>query len=238
MKKRWFLGVALGAAAIVFLGLLFWPKEEQMAMPEMIDQIEKPAGLLTGMVIAVDAGHGGYDGGARSASGGWEKEINLEMALQLQSALEERGALVIMIRSSDKAFADRKRPDLDARLDMAREGKADFLISVHMNEYHDGRESGPQVFYRKSSAESRLLAGCIQDVLLTQLNPPRKRQALAEDYYMLSLPIPSVLVECGFISNPEEEKLLRDENYQRQLAAAVADGIEEYVSLQAKREAQ
>lgn len=239
MKRRWLLGAVWGAIALAFLAMILMMTEGPLPPAQTDEERPQPLpGPLSGTVILVDAGHGGYDGGARGVSGAWEKEINLQMALQLQKALEEKGAHVILTRMEDKAFADRKRPDLDARLQMAKDGKADFLISVHMNEYHDGRESGPQVFYKKSSPDGRLLAGCIQDALLQQLNPPRRRQALSGDYYMLSLDIPSVLLECGFISNREEEKLLRDEAYQKQLTAAVAEGLCEYLQLQQKREGQ
>lgn len=194
--------------------------------------VTEKVGTLSGVCILVDAGHGGYDGGARAINGGlWEKEFNLQMAQQIKIALEAQGAKVIMTRTEDKAFADRKRPDLDARLQMARDGSADILISVHMNQYHDPREAGPQVFYRKNNEDSRLLAGCLQEALIHGLQPSRVRSALAGDYYMLSLPIPSVLVECGFISNPQEAKLLLDTDYQKQLAEAVVSGVTEYCRL-------
>ena len=146
-------------------------------------------------------------------------------------ALEAAGARVILTREEDKAFADKKRPDLDARLQMARDAGADMLLSVHMNQYHSARESGPQVFYRQAHQESRLLAGCIQQSMIADLQPKKARAALAGDYYMLSLNIPSVLVECGFISNPEEEKMLLDEAYQKRLAEAVCKGVCEYAAL-------
>lgn len=154
--------------------------------------------------------------------------------MQIKTALEEQGARVIMTREEDKAFADRKRPDLNARLKMAKEGGADILLSIHMNQYHDSNESGPQVFYRKSSADSRLLAGCLQEALINGLQPSRVRSAMAGDYYMLSLPIPSVLIECGFISNPQEAKWLLDIDYQKRVAEAVSLGIAEYRLLNGK----
>ncbi|MBR6810258.1 MAG: N-acetylmuramoyl-L-alanine amidase [Clostridia bacterium] len=196
----------------------------------MAEETEK--GPLEGVCIVVDPGHGGYDGGARAGqSKTWEKEINLQMAMQFRNALEAAGARVILTREEDKAFADKKRPDLDARLNMAREADADMLLSVHMNQYHNARESGPQVFYRKAQQDSRLLAGCIQQAMIDDLQPQKARAALAGDYYMLSLDIPSVLVECGFISNPEEEKMLLDAGYQKRLAEAVCRGVCEFMVL-------
>lgn len=218
--------IYLAAVCLLAAGcmMLFHPEEESVnPLPEVA---EKNPGTLEGLVILVDPGHGGYDGGARGKSGLWEKEINLQMANAFLQALERRGAKVILTRTEDKDFAPTKRADLDARLRMA-EG-ADLLLSVHMNKYHDERESGPQVFYRKGREESRLLAGCLQAALIENLQPNRQRQSLPGDYYMLQLEIPSVLVECGFLSNPEEEKMLRDADYQKKLAEAVAEGIEEY----------
>lgn len=104
-------------------------------------------------------------------------------------------------------------------------------MSVHMNEYRSRRESGPQVFYRAGQEKSRLLAGCLQAALISGLNPKKERAAMAGDYFMLSLDIPSVLVECGFISNAEEEKLLLSSAYQLRVAQAVRDGIAEYFAL-------
>lgn len=195
-------------------------------------------GRLNGYTILVDAGHGGYDGGAKGVSGVWEKEINLQMARAVGKALQTEGATVLYTRQDDRAFADKKRADLDARLQMAVDGKVVFLLSIHMNEYHRPEETGPQVFYRKNQETGRLLAGCIQQKMIDMLQPARVRRAMAGDYYMLRLNIPSVLVECGFISNPGEEKLLMDEAYQKKMGAAVCEGVCEYVHLAEKNREQ
>lgn len=238
MKRNVFFWTMLCGVIVIGLFGIVQDKKQREGQPESV--ITEESGALEGLCILVDAGHGGYDGGARAINGGlWEKEYNLRMALQIQSALEAQGAQVIMTRMEDKAFADRKRPDLDARLRMAKDGDADLLLSVHMNQYHDAVESGPQVFYRKNNADSRLLAGCLQAALIGGLQPTRVRSAMAGDYYMLSLPIPSVLIECGFISNPQEAKWLMDADYQKRLAEAVCTGVCEYIRLQQKnRDAQ
>ena len=235
MKRNVFFWTMLCGVIVIGLFGIIQDKNQREGQPESV--ITEESGALEGLCILVDAGHGGYDGGARAINGGlWEKEYNLRMALQIQSALEAQGAQVIMTRMEDKAFADRKRPDLDARLRMAKDGDADLLLSVHMNQYHDAVESGPQVFYRKSNADGRLLAACLQEALIDGLQPSRVRSALAGDYYMLSLPIPSVLIECGFISNPQEAKLLLDAEYQERLAGAVCRGVIEFERL--KKEAE
>ena len=100
-------------------------------------------------------------------------------------------------------------------------------------EYRSRNESGPQVFYRAGQADSRLLAGAIQASMIAQLSPKKERQAMAGDYFILSLNIPSVLVECGFLSNSQEEKMLLDRAYQQKLSLAIAAGIAEFFALQA-----
>lgn len=222
------------SVAVLIVGCVYFLSYRQEMPQEKPDEMAEKVvkGPLEGLCILVDAGHGGYDGGARAGqTKTWEKDINLRMALQFREVLEQAGARVVLTREEDKAFADKKRPDLDARLQMARDAGADILLSVHMNQYHSARESGPQVFYRKTHQHSRLLAGCIQKTMIEDLQPKKERAALAGDYYMLSLDIPSVLVECGFISNPEEERMLLDEAYQKQLAEAVCRGVCAFVTL-------
>ena len=231
MKKRWKeWGALLAAALLLMAGLAVPaqpPRPAQRAQP-----VHETEGPLTGRIIFIDAGHGGIDGGARAQdSGKWEKDINLQVAKKLQTALEESGASVIMSRESDMEYSQKKREDLTARLNLAAEGGAEMLISIHMNEYRSRAESGPQVFYRQGQESSRLLAGALQQSLIRTLSPKKERSALAGDYFMLSLDIPSVLVECGFISNAAEEKLLLSPDYQDLIAQAVRDGIIEYYSL-------
>ncbi|MDD2649297.1 MAG: N-acetylmuramoyl-L-alanine amidase [Eubacteriales bacterium] len=224
--------------SVCFAALLVFGKEAPEgngAAPE----IQKAEGKLHGLTIAVDAGHGGYDGGARAkVSGIWEKEINLSVALLLKSSLEDMGAEVVMTRDSDEDLATvsgsgKKRSDLSSRLKIADEAGAAMFLSIHMNEYRSAKESGPQVFFRAGSESSMLLAQLLQEALVNNLEPERVRVAMAGDYYVLGLGIPSVLIECGFISNPREEALLISPEYQRRLAAAVADGVAEFAKKQA-----
>lgn len=188
---------------------------------------------LAGMTVAVDPGHGGYDGGARAAESGiWEKEIALQIAREVARELEARGAAAVLTRDRDVCLAEegsgkaRKRADLEKRLEIARQAGADVFLSVHLNEYRDRSESGPQVFYQKGQDAGRLLAGAVQESLVKTLQPGRIREANAGDYYVLrNAVMPAVLVECGFLSNAEEEKELLDGAYQRRVAQAVADGL-------------
>ena len=200
------------------------------------------SGPLSGVTILVDAGHGGYDGGARCRdSGTWEKSLNLAVAQEVRQALNRRGASVVMTRTEDidlctpdrPATLTKKRQDMQNRIALAKENDVDMVLSIHMNEYRVRSESGPQVFYREGSADSRLLAGCLQEALITHLQPQKARSAMAGDYFILQLDVPSVLIECGFLSNPAEEKLLRSADYQARLGGAIADGVTEFLRLYA-----
>ena len=236
--------ITLAAALLVLIGGLLavaaWQRGQSALAPQEIPHAPEPAGPLAGLTILVDPGHGGYDGGARCRDSGlWEKELNLQVALKLEASLQQRGAQVIMTRRTDTdlcseprpATLTKKRQDMLARVAMATEGSADLLLSVHMNEYRSRAESGPQVFYRAGSDDSRLLAGCLQEALIAALQPPKARTAMAGDYFILQLEIPSALVECGFISNAAEERRLLDPAYQEQLAGAIAEGVCEYVRI-------
>ena len=221
----------LCAAGVGMLALAAAPQPARRAQPARpVQQTEQ--GRLAGRVILVDAGHGGTDGGARGRESGiWEKEINLKTALALGKALEAEGARVVQTREEDMEYHRNKRRDLAARLARAREEGADILVSVHMNEYRSRKESGPQVFFRAGQEKSRLLAGCVQEAMIRSLCPAKERRAMAGDYFILSQDLPSVLVECGFLSNPGEEKLLLTEAYREKIAGAVAEGIAEYFEL-------
>ena len=234
--------VTMAAALLVLVGGLLavaaLRKNVTNASSEEVKEI--PSGSLAGLVVLVDAGHGGYDGGARCRdSGVWEKELNLAVARQVEKALVSRGARVVMTRTADvdlctddrPATLTKKRQDMQNRIALARENSVDMVLSIHMNEYRARSESGPQVFYRAGSDGGRLLAGCLQEALITRLQPQKQRTAMAGDYFILQLDVPSVLVECGFISNPAEEKLLLDSAYQARLADAIAGGVEEFLQL-------
>ena len=193
-----------------------------------------PAGQeLVGLVVALDPGHGGYDGGARALESGlWEKEITLQMALSIEQALLDHGAEVVLTRRQDVCLADgdtatraRKRQDLQRRMDLAGEAGAQVFLSIHMNEYRSRREQGPQVFYQRGASAGKALAETLQAAIIDSLHPARERSALAGDYYVLRGPLPSALVECGFISNAQEEKLLLEPAYQLRFGQAVAQGL-------------
>jgi N-acetylmuramoyl-L-alanine amidase len=181
-------------------------------------------------VIAIDAGHGGWDPGMVSKSGVEEKGINLLIAEKLQVLLEQSGAFVLLTRADDNALANRKRGDLDARRAVSDEGLADMFISIHQNSYQTAEVHGPMVFYYGDSEGGRKLAEKIQAQMNAYLNPGSKRPAHANSkYYVLKKTnAPSVILECGFLSNAADTRKLVKEEYQEKVAWSIYMGILDY----------
>jgi N-acetylmuramoyl-L-alanine amidase len=238
-----FLLVLLGAEGYLQLGN--GPYPPRPAIPARPAQNASASGSLPleGEVICIDPGHGGYDGGAKARDSGiWEKVINMAVAQKTATAMEELGARVVLTRTADYALCDevkpkgstKKRQDMERRIQLIKDEGCTMVISIHMNEFRNRSQSGPQVFFRKGKDEGRLLAGIMQQALIEGLSPKRRRIATSENFFILQLDLPSVLVECGFISNAAEEKLLLTDEYQQKIAKAIAAGAAEYVEL-AKR---
>lgn len=201
-------------------------------------------GPLAGLTVALDAGHGGYDGGAIGRTSGTpEKTLNLDVALRTERLLTAQGAAVVMTRREDIALCDENPPirkklqDMQRRAEIVRQTSPDILLSIHMNEYAGRGESGPQVFYREGCPAGRLLAGVMQEALIAGLSPKTRREALSGDYYILTLGIPSALVECGFLSSPQEEALLLSEDYRQRVAESIARGVCEWAGMSGRPEA-
>lgn len=187
-------------------------------------------------VIILDAGHGGEDGGAVSANGAMEKNINLQIALYVQEALQHAGYPVVMVRDTDTAVGDtsldtiaqRKRSDIQYRTQLVQETEQGILVSIHQNFFEQSQYSGAQVFYSPNHTDSAVLAESIRAQVVEQLQPENTRackQAESNIYLLSHVDVPAVIVECGFLSNPEEAELLCDRAYQEKMAAAITDGI-------------
>ena len=193
------------------------------------------------LTIIVDAGHGIPDGGAVGVSGSVEQKINLDIALKLKEVLEGKGIRVIMTRESENGLWDdenqsirqKKVSDMNNRLDIMKESHADLFISIHMNSYPNHKTSGLRVFYAPNHSEIKPLAENIQIRMqdITGANTTVVKSADKTLFLMKNPPIPAILVECGFISNPTEEKKLQEADYQARLAWAMADAIEKYCVL-------
>lgn len=195
-------------------------------------------------IIVVDAGHGGVDTGATRGDI-VEKDITLKIAQKLAAELSKGGAAVIMTRGSDTdlvekdfkgSYKERHRLGLTRRVEKANQTGADLFISIHTNADPNPRWRGAQTFYHPDSMESKNAAEAVQKEIKESLKNT-SREALAGDYFVMNnTEMPAVLVEVGFISNPEEGKLLCDEEYQRKIAYAICLGIEKYFSLENKEE--
>lgn len=190
---------------------------------------------LSSKVIIIDAGHGGVDTGA-NRPGINEKDVNLAIALQVKDVLNSLGAKVILSRDSDielSGFCDnervkgRYRKDLAARLEMVEESDAELFVSIHANSSSSAKKRGAECFYYSKSEQSKALANAIQTVLHDELAGAQK--ANPGDYFVLRRnQKPAVLIEVGYITNPDEMVLLKSSEYQRKAAEAIVKGILKY----------
>ena len=212
------LAISIFAAVCIACTYISDTEEVYSAMP------------LCDKTVVIDAGHGGWDPGKTGNSGDDEKDINLEIAKYLQMYLEQVGANVYMTRVEDEALSDKKSGDMKERKNISQESDADIFVSIHQNAFPTKTAKGAQVFYHKDSEESKRLAGLIQQSIKELCDNENTRQIKAnDDYYILkNIEQVSVIVECGFISNPEEEKKLNDEQYKKKMAWAIYSGIAQY----------
>ena len=173
---------------------------------------------VTNRTIIVDAGHGGEDGGAVSSNGVSEAQINLSIALKLQNLLEQSGATVVLTRSDDNAIYDidsktlrqKKNSDLKNRVKIGKTSSADIFVSIHLNKIEQSQYYGWQTFFKDGNEQGKKLATCIQENLNEAIQKENKRTPLkiSNIYIIKNVEIPTTIVECGFLSNPEEEKQL------------------------------
>lgn len=186
--------------------------------------------------VVIDSGHGGIDPGKKSESGILEKDVNLAIAFKLKKKLEEAQISVTMTRNDENGLyqetdSNKKIADMKKRCSIIEESNADVAVSIHQNSFQSSQVKGAQVFYYKHSASGKELAECIQKAFKEYADQDNKRQAKADNtYYMLiHTKIPTVIAECGFLSNPSEAQLLVSEEYQEKVALALYNGITEYL---------
>ena len=194
---------------------------------------------VTNKVIVVDAGHGIPDEGAESNNGTTEAQTNLKIALKLQNLLEQSGATVLLTRSDENAIYDldsetlreKKVSDIHNRVKIGNESSADIFVSIHLNKIPQEQYWGWQCFYNQND-KSKILAEKLQENLNEAIQKGNKRVPMKLDnvYIMKNVQIPISIVECGFLSNEEEEKLLLTDEYQEKLAWGIYNGIMDYFS--------
>ncbi len=221
MKRR----IEVIMAVVLLLGACFFAREGA----RMVENSKAQTGEVC---VVIDAGHGGDDPGKIGVNKAKEKEINLEIAKKLKNILEKEQIKVVMTRTDDaglyqQSSSNKKVEDMRKRVEIVSEAKPVFTVSIHQNSYPQESVKGAQVFYYGQSQEGKKLAETLQKALVEHLDPQNHRQAKAnESYYLLKkTDSPTVIVECGFLSNYQEAQMLVKKEYQEKVAQAVAAGI-------------
>lgn len=210
-------------------GAVIGMKEKENEKSDKKERGEKQGEAHKKRTVVVDVGHGGPDGGKTGVNGKLEKELNLIIAEKVKKLLEEEGIAVIMTREEDGWLAETRIGDLKERVRIMNESKADLAVSIHQNSYHEESVFGAQVFYYTTSGEGKAAAEILQNELL-EIDPENKKREKANNtYYILKkTEVPTVIVECGFLSNHKEAEKLSDEAYQGKIAEAVVKGIKSF----------
>lgn len=222
--------VLLFTISVMTLGAL---SRLQEAVPASLSELVRPT-------IILDAGHGGEDGGAVGVGGVVEKDINLAIAQNLRDLLVMNGYTVVMTRNSDAAIyssgaetlREKKVSDLENRLLLMKENPGSIFVSVHQNQFGSPIYYGTQVFYSPNSETSQILAEIIQANARSNLDESNNREIkeVGDEIFLLkNAPTTAVMVECGFLSNPEEAAKLTDPDYQKRVAFVLAESINEYL---------
>ena len=235
MWKKGISGLLWGLAIVMVYSILFG-----RTISGYEAGVNKTVSVMAGEkahFIVIDSGHGFFDAGKIGVSGALEKDINLAIALKLKADLESQGFHVRMTREDDVQLYDGMRPsdkkeDMQKRVSLMTDENCILAVSIHQNSYQDPSVCGPQVFFYEHSADGEALAKCIQDSLNTELAIARPRVHKSNgSYYILKRSEgTTVIVECGFLSNPQEEAKLQQTTYQDQVVQAVFDGTMAYLS--------
>lgn len=226
MKKR---SAMAYAAAMALLFAVSWGMEHKNDILSVFGEGEPARTLI------IDAGHGGFDGGAQSADGTTEQHINLCIARDVQSLCGLFGEQTVLTRSSEEALDysagrtihENKVADIKARQRIAEETPEGVFLSIHLNKFEQPQYYGAQTFYSRNHADSEPIAESIQDALIAGIdngNTRKSKPAPETVYLMKQLDCPALIVECGFLSNPEEAAALKEAAYQKRLALCIVCG--------------
>lgn len=227
IQKHWLIKVSIAIILIlVSLTVLLYRNK----------RLETSSLPTTTKVIVIDPGHGGYDPGRPGFSGKDEKDINLAISLYLREYLEQSGSVVIMIREKDISLYEddgsgrrKKTIDMAKRKDIITKNEPHALVSIHGNSFYQSRYHGAQTFYSTDNEKSKQLATIIQEELIRVLGNNKRRPQGSDDIFIIKgLDIPTVLIECGFLSNPQEEQKLNDPQYQQKVAWSIYVGLQRY----------
>ena len=234
MKK--IQNVVCVALVCVFALVWFFSKDISVSVPASSNVQTN----MTKKVIVLDAGHGGIDGGCVSVNGVAEKGINLSIVQTLRDSLDILGFDVVCTREDDRSIHDsgvegiakQKLSDMKNRLDIINRYDDALVVSVHQNQFVDPRYSGAQMFYAKENDDSRRLAECMKKQFVALLQPSNERETkpVGKEMYLIhNAKSPALMVECGFLSNPDEAKLLESADYQKKVAFTILTGTQEYL---------
>ena len=183
-----------------------------------------------GITIVLDAGHGGRDGGSVGVNGTIEKEINLRYTLALKEKLVSAGYRVELTRKTDdglylESAKNKKMSDLNARMEIIKRANPNLVISIHMNSFSSPSAHGASTYYRSGDESGQIVSDLIQQSLNTYLGAPSTKGKVGDYYILNESYYTAVLIECGFLSNPEEERLLNTDEYLKKFVDAVYNGI-------------
>ena len=231
LKDLWSMSVFYLLVVCIFISAAYFGSEVTSTLAERIP-------LDREHIIVIDPGHGGEDGGATSVSGKHESAYNLEIALGLRDLLHLLGFETKMIRTLDEAvytegrtLGEKKVSDLKNRVKMVNNTENAILVSIHQNTFSDGRYHGAQVFYGPEG-ESQDLAKSLQEAFCQTINPGSNREIKKADgiYLMQHIDCTGVLIECGFLSNPQEDALLQTKEYQQRISCVIAGTLSQFLT--------
>ncbi len=228
MNKKNIVAILLVIVIIMSVAMSFIKKPKELTVSTPI----------TGKIIAIDAGHGKPDEGAIGYMNTTEQKVNLEISQKLQNIIEQSGANCIITRATEDGIYDKqantirkkKISDIKNRVKIVNNNQSDIMLSIHLNKFSDPKYKGWQVFYQKGNIESEKLANSIQESLNLNINKisDRTPKPIENVYLMNNVKIPGVVIECGFISNPEESKKLKEKEYQNKLSWGIYLGVQDY----------
>lgn len=228
-----FTGLFLRPQTIPAAAVADNPEENSAAYGETAESETPEADQPPLGLVVIDAGHGGKDPGCMESSL-WESEINLQMALKLQEKLEAKGVQVLMTRTDDEVTLS-----LAERAELANDHDADVFVSIHQNSYTSSQVSGIEFFYKNDGKGSETLARLFEENILADGSINNRGIKASGDLKVLRLstaPSAAILIECGYLTNPEEEKNLLSDSYQDKLMGYIADGIIEFLEQEGQRE--
>lgn len=236
MKERMEKIFSLALGALLVMSMLYVARGAAVLVNgRNVENTED--GAQSQICVVIDAGHGGDDPGKIGVNQLLEKDVNLSIALKVRQYLEAQGIRVVMTREDenglyDSGVSNKKVQDMKRRVALIEETAPAITVSIHQNSYPEEYVHGAQVFYYENSRDGQLLAQLLQSQLVEKLDPENHRQIKANDsYYLLKKTnIPIVIVECGFLSNQTEAKLLGQEEYQDRVAWAIHMGILQYLA--------